>query len=100
MSNTFSLDDIRAAAERKYGDVVINISADLSVKLINPLRLHDDRRDALGALQERLNASAAGESDESQRSLLEEGLVLVSERDGEKLVEACRKYIWSKFWHI
>lgn len=86
--STFTLADIRAAAEKKYADVSIEVSEELTVKLINPLRLSEDRRNKLTGLQDRLNASAKGESDESQRALLEEGLCIASERDGELLVAA------------
>jgi hypothetical protein len=88
MSNTFALDDIRAAAERQYADTTIQISDTQSVKLLNPLRLPEARRNKLIAIQDRMNAAAKGDSDENQGDLLEEGLRLVAERGAEILIDA------------
>lgn len=67
------LDDIRAAAESKYGSTDINLGTRI-VKLLNPLRLPKKQRDALIAVQERLNAE-----DADQEALLAEALSLVAE---------------------
>lgn len=71
--SAFTLDDIRAAAERKYGSTDINVGTRI-VKLLNPLRLPKARRSALIAVQEKLNAEGA-----DQEALLREALGLVAE---------------------
>lgn len=71
--STIMLDDIRAAAERKYGSTNIDTGT-RTVKLLNPLRLAKKQRDALMAVQEKLNAEGA-----DQEALLAEALTLVAE---------------------
>ena len=67
-SNSFTLDDIRAAAEKKYGHTEIQ-----GVVLLNPLRLSKDARDNLMALQDKL-----GEDGADQEALLKECIVTVA----------------------
>lgn len=52
------LDDIRAAAEAKYGSLDIELSDGKTVRLLNPLRLPKEKRDAMVLLQE--NAKGDG----------------------------------------
>jgi hypothetical protein len=73
MSNTFSLDDIRAAAEAKYGSTDFELSDGSWCKLLNPLRLSKANREKLIAQQERLN-----EDDADTEVLLSETLLLVA----------------------
>lgn len=85
MANAITLDDIRAAAEAKYGSTDIQLDEHTTVKLLNPLRMPKARRDALRALQGRL-----GEDDADQEALLSEALLLVAETPakGKKLITA------------
>jgi hypothetical protein len=70
---TYTLDDIRAAAEAKYGSTDITLS-DGVVRLLNPLRLKKGNREELLAVQDKLNADGA-----DQEHLLAEALTLVAE---------------------
>ncbi|WP_217129369.1 phage tail assembly protein [Streptomyces sp. AC558_RSS880] len=81
---SFSLDDIRAAAERKYGSTDITLGED-TVRLLNPLRLPKARRDALLSLQEQMSAD-----DADQAALLSDAIrtIAESEKAAEKLLEA------------
>ena len=47
----FSLDDIRAAAEKKYGATVIDLDDGASITLLNPLRVSKENREELLALE-------------------------------------------------
>ncbi|MFC4089356.1 phage tail assembly protein [Micromonospora sp. GCM10011541] len=68
-----TLDDIRAAANAKYGSFDISLG-ELNVRLLNPLRMPKKNRDALMATQEKLGAD-----DADQEALLKEALNLVAE---------------------
>lgn len=50
-----TLDDIRAAAEAKYGSYTIQLDSTTSITLRNAMRLPKKERDALGELQKRIN---------------------------------------------
>ncbi|MFF3006355.1 phage tail assembly protein [Kitasatospora sp. NPDC057940] len=80
----YSLDDIRAAAESKYGSTDITIGEDV-VRLLNPLRLPKAKREELTALQDRL-----GEDDADQEELLSHAIKLVAEHaaQAKKLLTA------------
>lgn len=69
----FSLDDIRAAAEKQYGDVTIDFNDGDSVRLVNPLRLEKGKRDKLAHVQDALD-----DSDSDQVEALKDALRLVS----------------------
>src|SRR5690349_8995707 len=77
---TFSLDDIKAAAEAKYGSTDID-----GCELLNPLRLPKKKRDALMDLQHELDKDGA-----DQETLLADAIRLVaaSKTKAEKLIEA------------
>lgn len=47
----FSLDDIRAAAEKKYGATIIDLDGGATITLLNPLRVSKKNRDELVALE-------------------------------------------------
>ncbi|KOG26821.1 phage tail assembly protein [Streptomyces viridochromogenes] len=80
---SFSLDDIRAAAERKYGSTDITFGED-TARLVNPLRLSKTRRDALLAVQEKMGAE-----DADQAELLADAIrtIAESEKAAEKLLD-------------
>lgn len=52
------LDDIRAAAEAKYGSLDIEVG-DRTVRLLNPLRLPKTKRDAMIQLQDAMKDDGA-----------------------------------------
>lgn len=52
MSASFTLDAIRDAAEKKYGHTEIVVDEHTTVRLLNPLRLKKDKRDALINIQD------------------------------------------------
>lgn len=80
----FALDDIRAAAEKKYGATDVDTGSE-TVRLLNPLRLTKEARKRLVKIQDELNSD-----DADQEALLAEALVLVaeSERKGKALLRA------------
>jgi len=71
---TFSLDDIRAAADAKYGSLDIPFGDDQTCRLLNPLRMPKADRDALIAKQEEL-----GDEKADQEALLAECIMLIGE---------------------
>ncbi|MGW8743553.1 phage tail assembly protein [Streptomyces sp. NPDC055794] len=81
---SFSLDDIRAAAERKYGSTDITFG-DEKVRLLNPLRLSKTRREALAKLQDQM-----GKDDVDQADALADAIRTIAESDqaAEKLLTA------------
>ncbi|WP_405056964.1 phage tail assembly protein [Kribbella sp. NBC_01505] len=72
--NTFTLDDIRAAAEKKYGATNIPLGNGRVCKLLNPLRLSKENRAALMAKQDELESE-----DADQEAILSDSLKLVAE---------------------
>lgn len=70
---TFSLDDIRAAAEAKYGSTDISLGGGETMILVNPLRLPKEKRDRLSKIQE-----AAEVEDADQGDVMREALRLVT----------------------
>ncbi|OKI45112.1 phage tail assembly protein [Micromonospora sp. CB01531] len=84
--STITLDSIRAAAEAKYGSLDIELGTE-TVRLLNPLRLAKANRDALMAVQDRLNDK---DDDADQAEMLTEALRLVAESKvkGDKLIKA------------
>lgn len=65
--STFTLDEIREAAEAKYGSTVIPLPGGIEVKLLNPIRLSKEKRAELMRIQGEMNSlaeSAEGASDE------------------------------------
>ncbi|MCD2462458.1 phage tail assembly protein [Streptomyces sp. MBT42] len=81
----FSLDDIRAAADAKYGSTDIELDEKTTVHLLNPLRLSKEKRAELSALQEQMEADGADQED-----LLAKAIVLVADhpKKGEALIKA------------
>lgn len=74
MSNVYTLDSIREAAEKKYGSFDIDLGNGEIVKLLNPLRISKENRKKLNGLQDRLD-----EESDNQEELLAESLRLVAE---------------------
>lgn len=68
-----SLDSIRKAADAKYGSLDIPLSDIDTVRLLNVLRISDENRAALMALQEKLNEDGA-----DQKALLRDCIRLVA----------------------
>lgn len=97
---TFSLDDIRAAADAKYGSLDIPLSEKQGdvVRLLNPLRMSEDQRKELQRIQDKLNeAGDKSDSEEAsedaiaeQTALINEMLLAVAENKqaGQKLIDA------------
>ncbi|UFD97954.1 tail assembly chaperone [Streptomyces phage Pablito] len=81
----FSLDDIRAAADAKYGSTDIKVNETTTVSLLNPLRLPKAKRDELSSIQDKMDADGA-----DQEALLAGAIVLVADhpKKGEALVKA------------
>jgi len=80
---TVTLDEIRAAAEEKYGSFDIPLSDGTVVVLLNPLRLSKDVRKGLETFQDRMKAEGA-----DQVALLKETLLSLAKdkRAGQKLL--------------
>lgn len=78
MSN-FTLDDIRAAAEKKYGQLVIEFGNE-KVELRNPLRLSKDERKTLVKIQNEMDEA---ENDEGfdQEEAMKNIIILVAKEE-------------------
>jgi len=72
---TFTLDDIRAAAEAKYGSTDIDLGDGDVLVMTNPLRLSKDKRKALESIQESADAEDADQGD-----VMREAIRLVAAR--------------------
>ncbi|MEU0674469.1 phage tail assembly protein [Streptomyces sp. NPDC006172] len=70
----FSLDNIRAAAEAKYGSTDIELADGFVVRLLNPLRLSKADRTELLTIQTKLDGE-----DVDQEAVLSEAITLVAE---------------------
>lgn len=70
---TFSLDDIRAAAEAKYGSTDIDMGHGDVLSLVNPLRLPKHKRDALQKVQ-----SSAEDEGVDQGDVMREAIRIVA----------------------
>lgn len=66
------LADIREAAEKKYGDLPIDLADETSVRLQNLLRMPKDQRRAVTKLQEGLDA-VQGEDEAAKKAQLLDG---------------------------
>lgn len=75
---TYTLDDIRDAAEKKYGSMEIEIEPGVVVELVNPLRLPKDKRKALTSLDSSINDE---DSDDDQGDMLVEAIQIVAKND-------------------
>ncbi|MFE5663405.1 phage tail assembly protein [Streptomyces niveus] len=82
---SYSLDDIRAAADAKYGSTDIALNEKTTVHLLNPLRLPKEKREELTGLQDELDKEGA-----DQEELLSRAILLVADhpKKGEELLKA------------
>lgn len=65
--STFTLDEIREAAEAKYGSTFIPLPDGVGAKLLNPIRLSKEKRAELMRIQGEMNSlaeAAEGSPDE------------------------------------
>lgn len=81
----FSLDDIRSAAEAKYGSTDIDLGDGTVVCLMNPLRLPKAKRDQLSVIQEEFSGDDVDAADVFARLLV---LVASNQADAKKLLKA------------
>ena len=82
----FTLDDIRAAADAKYGSTEIELGDGTVLSLINPLRLPKLKRDALSAIGEKLEGEDVDQADVFADAIR---IAASSAVAAEKLIEAC-----------
>lgn len=93
-TNKFTLDDIKAAAEKKYGSFDIEIVEGENVSLLNPMRMDKSKRSQLGELQKRLDElkdiSEEDAEEIDEEAIIEEMLTLVCATEGQakKLLKA------------
>lgn len=95
--SSYTLDDIRAAADAQYGHTDIQVG-DTEVRLINALRLKKERRQALEEVQKRMSDEPAegadGEKPEAPDTaeLMAEAVRIVarSSHEADVLLEACK----------
>jgi hypothetical protein len=86
--SAYTLDDIRAAAEKKYASTDITVG-DTTVTLVNVLRLPKEKRDVFTSLQEEMDSEDKDE-DVDQAAKLADLLRLVAknEKDADVLLDA------------
>lgn len=77
-----TLDSIRKAADAKYGSYDIVLSDETTTKLLNPLRLSEEKRAELKQIQGELSASVE-EEDSDQIALFQKALMCVAETNGQ-----------------
>ncbi|QAY15676.1 tail assembly chaperone [Streptomyces phage TinaBelcher] len=73
---SYTLDDIRSAADAKYGSTDIALDEKTTVHLLNPLRLPKEKRARLVALQDEMDAEG---NEVDQEELLSEAIRLVAD---------------------
>ncbi|WP_394615882.1 phage tail assembly protein [Lentzea sp. JNUCC 0626] len=76
--SSFSLDDIRAAADRKYGSTDITVE-DTTVRLLNPLRMKKAQRDKLIGVQKEMEAGTDEAEDVDQVAVFQQALRIVAQ---------------------
>jgi hypothetical protein len=91
---SFSLDDIREAADRKYGSYDIDLPDGEVVKLRNVLRLSKAERKELAALEGKLSSKESEDDVDAvdevdQQDIIEKQLVLIAHNKalGNKLIK-------------
>ncbi|WP_436739926.1 phage tail assembly protein [Streptomyces sp. BBFR102] len=82
---SFTLDDIRAAADAKYSSTDITVDEKTTARLLNPLRLSKEKREELQGIQDRMDADGV-----DQEELLAEAILIVVDhpKKGEALLKA------------
>jgi hypothetical protein len=84
----YTLDDIRAAAEKKYASTDITVG-DTTVTLVNVLRLPKEKRDVFTSLQEELDGQESEESvDQAEKLAGLLRLVASNGKDADVLLAA------------
>lgn len=78
-----TLDSIRQAADAKYGSFDIDLGDGNVTRLLNPLRLPEEQRADLKAVQRDLSASNESEEDVDQVELFERAIRVVAETKGQ-----------------
>lgn len=83
----FTLDDFRAAAEKKFGSTDITIGEE-TIRLVNPLRMPKEQRKALLSIQEELDSDDA--EIEQQEEVLKRALRVACEHSwmADRLLDA------------
>lgn len=71
---SFTLDNIRAAADAKYGSTDIEVDEKTTVHLLNPLRLPKEKRQKLVSLQDEMD-----KDDSDQEEMIAEAIRLVAD---------------------
>lgn len=71
---SFTLDNIRAAADAKYGSTDIEIDEKTTVHLLNPLRLPKEKREKLVSLQDEMDKDGS-----DQEEMIAEAIRLVAD---------------------
>lgn len=81
----FTLDNIRKAAQARYGSTDVELEDGFVVRLMNPLRLPKGKRAELQGIQDRMNAEGA-----DQEEMLHEVVYLVAENEAAatRLIDA------------
>ena len=89
MTKKFTLDDIRDAAEAKYGSTWV-VTDEQEIELVNLLRLPKEKRDVILSLSKKAEKPAKGEGGEGEES--EDSVDIDEMRDDLKagLTAACR----------
>lgn len=95
MSNTFSLDDIRDAARRKFCPLKISLSDGSEVELRGFIRLDESERgivkDSIEILKPLMESESADEIPEDDKALIAEALIdviaAIAGKGGDQLVE-------------
>jgi hypothetical protein len=83
MSKKFTLDDIRTAAEREYGNTELELDGH-TVVLLNPLRMEKAKRDELMELQKELDAEKdESAEDTDQEEVLDAMFLLIAQTEGQ-----------------
>lgn len=81
---SFTLDDIRAAAEAKYGSTDVDLGDGRVMVLTNPLRLPKERRDALTVKQKQGEDDGADQGDVMRDALR---IVTSTPANAERFIE-------------
>lgn len=68
MTKKFTLDDIRDAAEAKYGSTWV-VTDEQEIELVNLLRLPKEKRDVILSLSKKAEKPSKGEGEESEESV-------------------------------
>lgn len=83
----YTLDDIKAAAEKKYASMDITIE-DEKVTLVNALRLSKQKRDALTATQDAMGEDGDAEVDQVERLRDAVRIVAATDKQADLLLDA------------